>query len=403
MSELLVDKTSSETQTTTDSWVDVVGLSETVDVNSTSDVLLMTATVNIFQDDTADETIAIRFAVDDVQEGPELTMFKDNTNEGCGNSISWVKDGISGSTKFAVQVISVASKHAVLDTAKIRAFQVIAITDATILVNKTSSDAYSAQAGYTDITGLTDTQTVTSGAILLLLGNFQHLSAAEDIGSIGFTIGGTLEGPEGSAAGDDTDEGCGGSVMWAKSGVSGSTAFALQCDEIEADVATDTNRVSSLQVVQITANVNLLTVQTSEDADDLEATYTDVVGLDDTISVDSTGSILIFGATAPLKPDGSDATAIFRFYEGTTGEGPEVYVFNDAVEDVCGHSLYWANTGNSAGNHTFSLRGKDIAGTPAMSETLRRSLMILELTAAAASVGNTVPLLMRNAMERRAA
>ncbi|MCH8966285.1 MAG: hypothetical protein IID43_01280 [Planctomycetes bacterium] len=244
-----------------------------------------------------DKVIAFRFAVDDVREGPEVTYFHDDTNEGCGIALCWALTGISGSHKFAVQMKSHASKHGDVSNELIRSLQVIAITDATILVNKTSSAADDAVSGYTNIVGLTDTKTVASGSVLLLLGNMPiDLSNAGAMWGLRFTIAGSHEGPELIAHTDGGEEGCGQSMMWAKSGISGSTAFALQWDEKVNTVAAETARVRSLQVIQITANVNKLTAQVSQTADAIDATYTDVLGMSDTVTVDATGSILIFAA-----------------------------------------------------------------------------------------------------------
>jgi len=383
VSDLLVDvQGSTNSQTSTASWVDVTDLVDTQTVSSASVTLLMIATVPITQA-SGDQTVSFRFAIDGTQEGPELPTFSDSTLEGCGRSLCWATTASAESHAFSIQWISIGGLHATLDTARVRNLQVIEITDSTILVNKTSSASDDAVSGYTDIVGLTDTQTVTSGSVLLLLGNMPHTltSDLDQMFAMQFEIGGTLEGPEALTRADAADKGCGVSMMWVKSGISGSTTFALQWDEVVASVTADTGRVRSFQVIQITANANKLTDITSVNADTLTTSYTDVVDLVDTVTVAATGSILIFGATAPLLLE-DDPAGMFRFYEDNTGEGPEISAYADSAADGCGHAIFWAVTGKSAADHTFSLRGFDVESGAKLSTTYNRSLSILELTVA---------------------
>ncbi len=385
MSDILVNKVSSSAQTSTDSWVDVTDLVQSsVTVDSTDDVLLLIATISIDQSNSNDDCITLRFAVDDVREGPEIAMFKDETNGGCGAAICWALTGISGSHKFALQMQSRGSKHGDLDTGRVRSFQVIAITDATILVNKTSLASDTVGATWSDIAGLTDTQTVTAGSILLLLGNMMGtLDGGEWVYRQRFTVGGSFEGPDMSCFKDNSNEGCGQSMMWMKSGISGSTAFALQWENISGDATADVNRVRSLQVIEITANANLpFTPAVSQAADGLTSSYTDIAGMTGSFTVDGTGSILIIAAGVSPVADGQDECGSYRIYDGSTGEGPENYCFSDTTDESCGHSVYWAVTGKS-GSHTFTTRGLNVQGVVNMETGRNRSFCILELTVAA--------------------
>jgi len=387
MSEILVNNQSSTAQTSTDSWVDIANLAQaSVTVDSTGDVLLLIATIPLDQSNSTDHCITLRFAVDDVREGPEIAMFKDETNGGCGAAICWAITGLSGSHKFAIQMQSRGSKHGDLDTGRVRSLQVIAITDATILVNKTSSAADTISATWSDIVGLTDTQTVASGAILLLLGNMMGtLDGGEWVYRQRFTVGGSFEGPDLSCFKDNSNEGCGQSMMWMKSGISGSTAFALQWENISGDATADVARVRSLQVIQITANANLpFTPVVSQTADGLTSSYTDVVDLTSgSFTVGGTGSILIIAAAPSPVSDGQDECGSYRIYDGGTGEGPENYCFSDTTAESCGHSVYWAVTGKS-GTHTFTLRGLNVQGVVNMDEARNRTFCMVELTVPAA-------------------
>ena len=388
MSDLLVNLTSQSADASTGTWADVDGMAQaSVVVGSASSVVLLIATIPFDHGGTGDEVAAIRFAIDDTREGPEITVFKDGSGDACGGALCWAVTGLSGSHKFALQWQTVVSQHVNTDEGRVRSFQVIEITDASILVNKTSQATDDAVSGFTDIVGLTDTQTVTADSVLLLLGNVQMtLTSSECAHGTRFTIGGAFEGPEITCFNDATNEGCGNSLMWMKDGISGSTAFALQWDETLGAVSADTGHVRSLQVIQITTAVNLLTNQVSQAADVLTGSYTDVVGLTKTASVDSTDSILLFAASIQPVIAG-DNTGVFRIYDDTVGEGPEQYIFTDAASnDGCGHSLYWAVTGKSAGSHDFAVRGANVTATMNMAEDRNRSLCILELLSEQAEI-----------------
>ena len=87
MSTLLVDKQgSTNSQTSTASWVNVTDLSEAKTPSSATVTLLMIATVPITQP-TGDQMVSFRFAIDGTREGPQLTAFSDSTLEGCGRSL----------------------------------------------------------------------------------------------------------------------------------------------------------------------------------------------------------------------------------------------------------------------------------------------------------------------------
>ena len=172
---------------------------------------------------------------------------------------------------------------------------------------------------------------------------------------------------------------CGNSQIWMKTGIVGTTVFAMQWDELTGAVEASVVQLRSFQVIEITANANLLAAQVSQAADDLVAAYTDVIGLVATVDVISPDSVLLFAAGIAAHVPGSDDCAAYQFFEGGTPEGPEVYVFTDNVTNGCGHSLYHATTGKSAGSHTFSVRGQIVNSFPSLATDRNRSLAILEL------------------------
>jgi len=392
LSILHTNITSQSSSTAAAGFADILDLVDTVTIEDSGNVVLLIAVVPLELVGSEDECADFRFAIDDVLVGPEVSAFKDEADEGCGVAICWAATGLSGSTKFALQWRIRQGGSPETDTGRVRSFQVIEITDASILVNLTATSSDDAVSGYTDINDLTDTKTPAgSGSVLLMLANMNGAMGTDRVATFQFTVGGTGEGPESKSFIDNTDEGCGISHIWMKTGVSGSTAFALQWDELIASYSADTGRVRSFQIIEITANANLLTEITSVAADTLTSSYTDVVDLVDTITVDGVGSILLFTAMIPQKPS-NDRTGAYRIHEGATGEGPEQYVMSDATIPLqaCGHSLFWARTGISSGSHTFSVKGQHVTvATVDISEDERRSFCILELLPAVAQEPKT--------------
>jgi len=196
MSSILVNKISSDADSADAGFTDIVGLSQSsVNVSSASNILLMIASIP--QTLGGDASFDLRFAVDDILEGPEATYFTDGTDLGCGASLCWATTATAGTHKFAVQWRNNFGTPSV-DTGRTRSFQVIEITNSSLLVNKSTADADTAIEGFSDIVGLTDTQTVASTAsVLLLLANMNQTENAEDrTFDMRMTIAGTDEGPQ---------------------------------------------------------------------------------------------------------------------------------------------------------------------------------------------------------------
>ena len=387
MSDLLVSKTSQASQDGPGSFADMTDMFQaSVNVGSADSVVLLIASFTLDQGGSADHVAECQFAIDDSLEGPSLLVFKDNIDKGCGQSIVWARTGLSGSHKFALQWrLTVGSP--LLDTGRVRSFQVIEITDASLLVDITSTATDDASSSYSDLAAMaSNVAPASADSILLLIANHQTNTGTDNTVAHSFEIDAVREGPEPIAFEDATDEACGSSWMWLKTGISSAIDWVVQWIEIQASIATG-DFVRSFQVIEITDNANLLSAITSTAAHSLGGSYADVDDLVDTVDVEGTDSILLFGACFPGGPSADD-TGVFRFFEGGTGEGPEVYCFQDDAgnHEGCGHSIYWAATGKSAGSHTFSLRGQNVTGTYPMATGFRRSITILELTAAVTQV-----------------
>ena len=378
---LIVDLSSTNTDDAPSGFADVLDLAQSsVNVGSASSVILMIAVVPLRQTDTADETAAFRFAIDDSLVGPEVLAYKDGVDEGCGLALCFATTVSAGNHKFALQW-NQETGVAQTDLVRARSLQVIEIENATILVDKSSSATDDADAGFTDVVDLTDTQTVTSGSILLVLANMQGAAAGAPEWNTGhrFTVAGSFEGPELTSFKDNALDICGHSSLWMLDGISGSTAFAHQWDEIHGTATADTGNVRTLQVIEITAEATLHDNITTQAAHTFADPYSAIAGLTTTFTPDNSDSIILLAGGVQLSETG-DKTGALQFADGGTLEGPEQYLFGDnpSGPDMCGHSIYYAVTGKS-GSKTFTLQALDVALAPLCDTTRNRSFCALEL------------------------
>lgn len=391
MSAILLNLNSQAADTAESGFTDIVGLAGSASVGAASSVVLLICTMPQRMDiDGNDHTYDIRFEIDSVLVGPELHYFVDDfdgNGEGCGGSICFATTLSAASHDFAVQW----RNHGTVpqaNTGRERTFQVIEITDATILVDVSSTASDDATTTLADIVGLSDTKTVTTGAIHLILANMPIDDSGGDATVYTqLAIDDVAIGPQQMSFVDSTNDVCGMSFLWPVTGLTGSTKFALQWDETQPAIVADTGRVRTLQVIEITANVGLpFTPVTSTASQSLTAGYDDITDMTSgAFTIDSADSILLFCGHI-CQQDNSDNMAFYRFYDGATGEGPEMHIYSDSAtdEEGCGHSIFWAATGKT-GSHTFTIRGDEQSGSVTMHTTRPRGFGILELTAAAAA------------------
>ena len=392
MSSLLVDTQASNNVTSAAAYADVPGLGASgVVVGSADSVLLLIATIpSDIATDGDDQGGDLRFAIDGVREGPDGEWFKDGSDDGCGISLCYAVTGLSGSHEFRVEwrTQNGGSQHISTSTRE-RSFQVIEITDASLLVDLSSTALATASSTYADIPDMVSTPTVAGvGSILLILANWLFQETSDSSGDTRFQVDNVQVGPELSTFSDADNEACGYSGMWFETGLNGATEFAVQWKENETTMRHRSGRERRFQVIEITAKANLLTKITSLAAGSLGASFADVGGLVDTVSVAGTGSILLFAAGISPNPQLGDDNGEFRIGDGGVEEGPSQQVFHDGgiATDNCGHCVYWAATGKAAGNHTFSLRGRNLTGGFTFSTAKPRSLAIVELLAGVADL-----------------
>lgn len=387
MSDLLVDTQATDDVTSASAWANVPGLGAAgVTVGAASSVVLLIATIpSNYTNDNSDDGGNLRFAIDGMREGPEGLWFKDNLNDACGISLCYAVTGLSGPHEFRVEWRSQngGTRHISTSTA-MRSFQVIELTDASLLVDLSSTAVANAGSSYADIPNMVASPSVAGvGSILLILANWHQDDEGDASGDTKFQIDNVDVGPELSTFSDATEESCGYSGMWFDTGFTGATEFAMQWRENETNMRHRSGKERRFQVIEITANANLLSKITSIASGSLSGSFADVGGLVDTVSVASTGSILIFASGISPNGQSGDDTGEFRIGDGGVEEGPSQLVFHDGgtANDNCGHCVYWATTGKAAGSHTFSLRGVNVVGDFVFSTSKRRSLSIVELLA----------------------
>ena len=389
MSSILVDDQPSDSQTTASAWANIPGLGAASISVTTGAVQLLIANIGMEVPGTGDKGVEIQFAIDGTREGPAAIAFQDFADEGCGVMLAYAKDGLTGSHEFRVQWRTQNGGTQHWTTTQERSFQVIEITDASLIVDLSATDAVGATSGYGDVPNLSSSVGVTTGAVHIIIGNWPFEDDGGDANATTqFTIDGTGTGTELNTFHDNNNEGCSYNAVWATDGLTGTVTFALQWDEKEVNVATVSGVERILQVIEIISNVNKLVEQTSIVTGSLGASFADVPGLIASgITVDSTDSILL--QFAGITPDVTgvntgDDTGEFRMGFDGVEEGPFMQAFEDRTDpqdDYCGHSLYWASTGKSAGTHTFSLRGQNLTGDFVFSVGHRRGLTVVELLA----------------------
>ncbi len=249
---LLVDIELTTSGTAPGTYANIPGFTASPTVDSAASVLLMIA--NMSTTLASDATADMQFAVGGVREGPEMTWFyNDNAIEKAGSFLSHIKTGISGVQTLSCQWQDRSGSPTIM-TAHPRTFQVIELLNTSILLNIESVTSGTAPATYANVPSLSGTPTVgDSGSVVLMGANVPiTLEATDKTADFQFADGGVREGPELTAQfTDNTDEGGGGGMMWAKTGISGSRTFSIQWQDRAATPTLDTGRTRSFYVLEL--------------------------------------------------------------------------------------------------------------------------------------------------------
>ncbi|MEE9215693.1 MAG: DUF2341 domain-containing protein [Thermodesulfobacteriota bacterium] len=254
---ILVNQSSTGAAASPSTWGNLFSASS-ISVAGTGSVLLMIANVPIDLSDSSDDTADFQFSVDGTKEGAITSVFKDEIDEGPGWSGMHILDGISGSHGFELQWQTREGQTTSVDTGRLRTFQIVEIKSNAVLkvdVNLTSSAT--SPVSYADMTGMTGTYTPNaSNAIHLIVANFNPSNAtggsAESTTQYRIAVAGTREGSELTTFVDHDHEVTGLCQIWAKTGITASTTFSFQWEDLGNDeVATaDTARNRTFFVIE---------------------------------------------------------------------------------------------------------------------------------------------------------
>jgi len=254
--EILVSLTSTAAGSLTGSFAAVPGLSDTqVAAAGATHLFIGSLTPLSRHDDTGD----LQFAVDGVQDGPQGCVTTDATDEMDAWTSMWVQTGIaSGSRTFAVYGQNRTSELGFNETYA-RGFQVLEFTgaDVNLITDIELTSASSAPASWGTMTGMTDTQTPDSASsVLLAMAAWNLLDGVgntDDSADFMLAFGGSREGAQIVNWTDDEDRVAAGLLARAKTGVSASTAFELQWQDLNNDPQIDTNYERTFQVLEFEA------------------------------------------------------------------------------------------------------------------------------------------------------
>lgn len=356
-------------------------------VQGTDSVLLLIGTVTIAE--AADDTAEFRFSVNGSPTGSPIgKAFTDAATAGetHGMTIVWAVTGLSGgANSFALewQLIQATPD---IDTAKPHSFQVIEIVggDASILVDSSASDSVAAVTAETNLFQSTSISVAGTGSILLLLGNVPMALATDNWAAFRFGIDDSpITNVARTGAGSDSIS-VHDAWSWAgfhmETGVSAGThSFELKWAEIDPPSSTESGRLRTFQVVEITANASLLADLNTAGSWTLGAEANDPT-LDTDQTVNSTSSVVLIAANAMIDVIAGDQAGGFRIGVDDASVGGYHTDFNDDLDMAGSACLAWAETGIS-GTHSFQLRGQAEQGTVNIHPTFTRTLQVLDLTA----------------------
>lgn len=138
---------------------------------------------------------------------------------------------------------------------------------------------------------------------------------------------------------------------------------------------------------------NLLVDITSTASGSSSGSWANVPGLSATsITVQSTGSLLLLITTVTLNDSSTDSTAAFRFYVNGAAitNGPEIQCFEDNTNgERGGMSMAYALTGLSGSTNSFSVQWITQTGSPAIETDLNHSFQVIEVEDSASILVNS--------------
>lgn len=387
----LVQSTSADSAPATYALIDNMVLTRTVD-NSDS-VILLTFAMSP-DDPQADETAKYRFTIDGSATGtPETSCMADGNARRVGEaSLIWAVDGVSaGSHTFRVEweIISGAPNTA---TDQRRMFQVTELTDAVLKVDIDATDVVADPATFTDLHS--STFPVASSALHLLI----FVTAGGDsVGDVGdscsefrFAIDDVLSGPFSHQDINDLDEATGCGMLWAKTGLSGSTEFAIKWKaRLGAGDTSALNR--KFQVVEVSNNFDLQTdveLTSAQTSPSPEALMTGMTG---TITPDSIDSVVLVASVGTPQDEsgatGTEPSCMHRlFRDSSTIDSARILTFSDQTDRTGSFCLIHVKD-QVTGSDVYEHRWLNTRSTPILDTARERTFQIIEFKLGVAAIG----------------
>jgi hypothetical protein len=288
----------------------------------------------------------------------------------------------AGSHTFAVQGRDRQGDGRV-DTDDVRTLQIVEIeSGASLLVDLLTTVANDAPASWANMTNLSDTQTPGAGSVLIWNMTVQMLDsgAADKAAEYRFAVDGTRIGPHLSDRNDQANKVDGVSMAWAADGVPASShTFSVQWQELLSTPDMDTARERIFQVIEISADADLLIDVSSTSSQGATGSYSDQLPMGGQPDIDSIDSIpLVLWNWNMDASASSDAVAKVRLEIAGTQEGAQLPIFKDGVDQVPGCLMVRAISGQS-GVTDFIGQWIEINGTVETDTTKPRTFQVIDL------------------------
>ncbi len=257
---LLIDTSSTATQSSTGSFANLTDLSDTVTPASGSLLIfLFDASPDISAG--GDVLAEYRFILDGTQDGPYGYGSIDGSDEGSAVGMMWLETGHAATSQvIAVQHRTVANAVP-LDPDRLRTFQVIEYTGGTFdlaadVLLLTPTPGQGAPATYADMTSMTGSITPTdTGTVILWLGSgtIDATGGSDESATVRLRDDSALVGAELITWSDSTTLRYGFGVARFVTGLSGAQTMSLQWEDIAGGPITDDARERAFQIVGLDA------------------------------------------------------------------------------------------------------------------------------------------------------
>ena len=244
--------------------------------------------------------------------------------------------------------------------------------------------------------GMTASPTIAGPSSVVMFTSTATIQGSDAAAEIALFIDGAMvaEGATGSDASNEEGE---VTLTWWETGLSaGAHTFEVQWKDSRLGtpiIATDTQR--HMQVVEFTgANApTILSEITSTSVDDTATdTYAVVNDMTASPTIAGTGSLVITTGALTFNAHASDSSASGAIFIDTVLVAEQENFVDDNTQEPGFIGLMWADTGLSAGSHTFDLRFHEAGQAGIIMDTgVQRHLQVVEFAPAGADTDPPTP------------